>query len=67
MPRLSNAAHLTPSLDTTPDDQATWACCPSCGQLAAVPPGALFCDTCATTAQTSARPARRRGRRGVRS
>jgi hypothetical protein len=31
-----------------PGDGAWWRTCPACDQLAAMPPDALFCDSCAT-------------------
>ncbi|SDZ46586.1 hypothetical protein SAMN05444365_1208 [Micromonospora pattaloongensis] len=41
MPTVSKAARVT-----TKDD-AVWRTCPTCGQLAAMAPGALVCDSCA--------------------
>ena len=44
MPTVSEAARATIR------DNAVWRTCPTCAQLAAMPPDALFCDTCAHTA-----------------
>jgi hypothetical protein len=43
MPKVVDAARVT-----IPDAQV-WRTCPACDQLAAMPPDALFCDTCAHT------------------
>ena len=40
MPKVVDAARATIR------DNAVWRTCPTCDQLAPMPPDALFCDTC---------------------